>query len=195
MTRPDDLAVALTLADQADAVTLARFGALDLEVDTKPDLTPVSDADRAVETGLRETLARVRPADSILGEEFGGSTTLGRPAVDHRPDRRHQELRTGRAGMGQPDRVARRRRALRRGGQRARAAAPMVGRQRGRRVRLGRQYPGSAALGFLSGATECGQLVVLQPVWVGPAGLKGTLCRADRCGVAGARLWRLSRPL
>src|ERR1700749_5077100 len=77
MNQPhDDLAVALALADQADAVTLARFGALDLQVDTKPDLTPVSDADRAVETGLRETLGRVRPADSVLGEEFGGSTTF-----------------------------------------------------------------------------------------------------------------------
>src|ERR1700742_235307 len=72
----DDLAVALALADQADALTVARFGALDLQVDTKPDLTPVSDADRAVETGLRETLGRVRAADSVLGEEFGGSTTF-----------------------------------------------------------------------------------------------------------------------
>src|SRR6201985_600618 len=77
MNQPhDDLAVALALADQADAVTLDRFGALDLQVDTKPDLTPVSDADRAVEAGLRETLGRVRPADSVLGEEFGGSTTF-----------------------------------------------------------------------------------------------------------------------
>jgi histidinol-phosphatase len=74
--RDSDLAVALALADQADAVTLARFGAVDLQVDTKPDLTPVSDADHAVETGLRETLARTRPDDSVLGEEFGGSTTL-----------------------------------------------------------------------------------------------------------------------
>ena len=74
--RDDDLAVALTLADQADAVTAGRFGAVDLRVDTKPDLTPVSDADHAVETQLRETLGRVRPDDSVLGEEFGGSTTL-----------------------------------------------------------------------------------------------------------------------
>src|ERR1700687_920206 len=74
--RDDDLSVALNLADQADAVTLARFGAVDLQVDTKPDLTPVSDADHAVETGLRETLARVRPDDSVLGEEFGGSTSF-----------------------------------------------------------------------------------------------------------------------
>jgi histidinol-phosphatase len=72
----DDLAVALALADQADAITLARFGAVDLQVDTKPDLTPVSDADHAVETGLRESLAGTRPDDSVLGEEFGGSTTL-----------------------------------------------------------------------------------------------------------------------
>jgi histidinol-phosphatase len=74
--RDDDLSVALNLADQADTVTLARFGAIDLVVDTKPDLTPVSDADRAVETTLRETLAGVRPDDSVLGEEFGGSTSF-----------------------------------------------------------------------------------------------------------------------
>ena len=76
MTDADDLAVALALADQSDAMTMARFGALDLQVDTKPDLTPVSDADRAVESGVRESLGRVRPDDNILGEEFGGSTTL-----------------------------------------------------------------------------------------------------------------------
>ncbi len=67
-----DLAFALGLADEADMVTLARFGALDLRVDTKPDLTPVTDADRAVESALRAELARERPGDSILGEEFGG---------------------------------------------------------------------------------------------------------------------------
>jgi histidinol-phosphatase len=72
----EDLAVALALADQSDVVTLARFGAVDLQVETKPDLTPVSDADRAVEKGLREMLARDRPDDSVLGEEFGGSTTF-----------------------------------------------------------------------------------------------------------------------
>jgi histidinol-phosphatase len=71
----DDLAVALALADHADAMTLARFGALDLRVDTKPDLTPVTDADRAVETKLREILGGARPGDNIIGEEFGGPTT------------------------------------------------------------------------------------------------------------------------
>jgi histidinol-phosphatase len=37
----DDLALALELADVADAITLGRFGAKDLLVETKPDLTPV----------------------------------------------------------------------------------------------------------------------------------------------------------
>jgi histidinol-phosphatase len=73
---PDDLTLALALADQADVVTLARFGALDLRVDTKPDLTPVTDADRSVETELRALLDNERPDDTVIGEEFGGSTTF-----------------------------------------------------------------------------------------------------------------------
>jgi histidinol-phosphatase len=71
-----DLTLALTLADRADALTRARFGALDLRIDTKPDLTPVTDADRAVEADVRQVLGRERPDDSILGEEFGGTTTF-----------------------------------------------------------------------------------------------------------------------
>ena len=68
-----DLELALALADAADAITMARFGALDLRVDQKPDLTPVTDADRAVEATVREVLAAERPGDSILGEEEGGT--------------------------------------------------------------------------------------------------------------------------
>ncbi|MGV0635535.1 histidinol-phosphatase [Mycolicibacillus trivialis] len=68
-----DLTLALRLADHADKLTLARFGAQDLRVDTKPDLTPVTDADRAVEEALRDELARERPDDAVLGEEFGGT--------------------------------------------------------------------------------------------------------------------------
>ncbi len=64
-----DLDVALTLADAADEISLDRFGALDLRVSTKPDLTPVSDADLAVEDRLRELLAELRPADGVHGEE------------------------------------------------------------------------------------------------------------------------------
>src|SRR4051812_1163331 len=66
-----DLALALALADDADALSLSRFRALDLVVETKPDLTPVSDADRAVEAALRERLSRERPDDALVGEEYG----------------------------------------------------------------------------------------------------------------------------
>jgi histidinol-phosphatase len=72
----DNLTLALMLADRADTLTSVRFGALDLRIDTKPDLTPVTDADRAVETDLREALSRGRPDDSVVGEEFGGTTTF-----------------------------------------------------------------------------------------------------------------------
>jgi len=67
----EDLALALELADLADEITLARFRADDLVVETKPDLTPVSEADRAVEQAMRERLADERPGDSIVGEEYG----------------------------------------------------------------------------------------------------------------------------
>lgn len=73
----DDLALALELADIADAIAVARFGADDLIVETKPDLTPVSEADKAVELALRERLAAARPGDAVLGEEFGASEDGG----------------------------------------------------------------------------------------------------------------------
>ena len=72
----DDMALALRLADQADALTVDRFGALNLRVDTKPDLTPVTDADHSVEAALRETLSQQRPDDPVLGEEYGGTTVF-----------------------------------------------------------------------------------------------------------------------
>lgn len=72
----DDLALALELADAADALTLARFEASDLRVESKPDMTPVSDADLAVEEALRAELAESRPADAVLGEEFGGEVAF-----------------------------------------------------------------------------------------------------------------------
>jgi histidinol-phosphatase len=70
---PDDLALALELADVADVITMARFRAEDLVVETKPDLTPVSEADRAVEQAMREHLASARPQDTVFGEEYGGA--------------------------------------------------------------------------------------------------------------------------
>jgi histidinol-phosphatase len=71
VTLPADLALAHLLADEADAITLARFRSQDLRVTSKPDLTPVSDADLAVEQRLRATLATERPGDAVLGEEHG----------------------------------------------------------------------------------------------------------------------------
>ena len=69
----EDMRLAHVLADQADAISLDRFRAQDLQVDTKPDLTPVTDADRAVEEQLRSSLARARTRDAVLGEEFGST--------------------------------------------------------------------------------------------------------------------------
>jgi histidinol-phosphatase len=71
----DDLELALLFADVADRITMGRFGATDLVVDAKPDLTPVSDADRAVEETIRVRLADARPNDAISGEEFGSTGT------------------------------------------------------------------------------------------------------------------------
>ena len=73
MTIRDDVELALRLAEGADTLTMERFGALDLHIDTKPDLTPVTDADRSVEAAVRETLSAQRPDDAVLGEEFGGT--------------------------------------------------------------------------------------------------------------------------
>ncbi|WP_440713240.1 histidinol-phosphatase [Gordonia sp. FQ] len=75
--RTADLHLALRLADAADALTTDRFGAIDLRVDSKPDLTPVTDADLACERLLRDLLAAERPADAVFGEEFGGDAVPG----------------------------------------------------------------------------------------------------------------------
>jgi len=66
----DDLRLAHVLADTADSLTMSRFRAQDLVVETKPDLTPVSDADKRVEEAIRSTLARARPRDAVHGEEM-----------------------------------------------------------------------------------------------------------------------------
>jgi histidinol-phosphatase len=76
-----DLELATRLADAADAITTDRFRALDLAVERKPDRTPVTDADTAVEDAIRAILATERPDDTILGEERGGSAATGRAWV------------------------------------------------------------------------------------------------------------------
>jgi histidinol-phosphatase len=67
----DDLRLAHILADAADAATMERFKALDLKVETKPDMTPVSEADKRAEELIRGQLGRARPRDAVLGEEYG----------------------------------------------------------------------------------------------------------------------------
>jgi histidinol-phosphatase len=73
-----DLDLALRLADAADAIALSRFRARDLVVETKPDSTPVTEADRAVEAELRTILALERRRDAVLGEEEGQSGSSAR---------------------------------------------------------------------------------------------------------------------
>jgi histidinol-phosphatase len=72
MAEQEDLALALELADIADVITMKRYGAIDLAIETKPDMTPVTESDRAAELALRERIAAAHPGDGVIGEEFGG---------------------------------------------------------------------------------------------------------------------------
>ena len=72
-----ELAFALTLADRADAISLSRYQALDLEITTKPDNSPVTDADKAVERAIIDAIATKYPSDGVVGEEFGTSGSRG----------------------------------------------------------------------------------------------------------------------
>jgi histidinol-phosphatase len=77
-----DLDFALSLADDADAIALPRFRAVDLRVETKPDLTPVTDADQRVERALRERIDRERDGEGVLGEEEGDDGAAVRWIID-----------------------------------------------------------------------------------------------------------------
>lgn len=77
MTVADDLSLALSLADAADSLALPRFDAHDFAVESKPDLTPVTEVDRAVEQLVSQRLADARPDDALLGEEFGSRGSEG----------------------------------------------------------------------------------------------------------------------
>jgi len=70
-TTSDDLALALKLAADADHISMDRYRSVDLVVTTKPDRTPVTDADQAVERSIRTGIEAARPHESILGEEYG----------------------------------------------------------------------------------------------------------------------------
>jgi histidinol-phosphatase len=77
-----DLSFALELAHLADALSIPRFRALDLSIETKPDLTPGTDADRAIERALRERVALSRPSEGVFGEEEGDDATAVRWIID-----------------------------------------------------------------------------------------------------------------
>lgn len=72
-SRQDDLSLAHELADLSDTITLRHFRSEGLVVETKPDMTPVSQADREVEQAVRDRLAQIRPGDAVVGEEYGAS--------------------------------------------------------------------------------------------------------------------------
>lgn len=78
MTYQADLELALELADVADAISLERFRALDLHVESKPDRSPVTDADRSVEQALKDVLAAKVPNDALIGEEYGNTGSASR---------------------------------------------------------------------------------------------------------------------
>jgi histidinol phosphatase-like enzyme (inositol monophosphatase family) len=67
------IATAHELADVARVATLSYFRSRDLAAETKETerFDPVTAADRLSEERMREVLARRRPQDGILGEEFG----------------------------------------------------------------------------------------------------------------------------
>jgi len=79
---PRDVGFALELADLADALSLPRFRALDLRVERKRDLTPVTDADRTVERALRERIDVRRRGEGVLGEEEGDDGSAVRWVID-----------------------------------------------------------------------------------------------------------------
>ncbi len=78
MTFQADLDLALELADIADAISLERFRALDLHVESKPDRSPVTDADKSVEQAIKKILEQKAPADALIGEEYGNTGSASR---------------------------------------------------------------------------------------------------------------------
>ena len=79
-TVADDLSLALSIAVDADLAAMTRFRSLDLRIETKPDRSPVTDADRAVEQLVRDRIAASRPGDAFLGEEYAATGATGASA-------------------------------------------------------------------------------------------------------------------
>ncbi|WP_460774284.1 inositol monophosphatase family protein [Microbacterium sp. GXF7504] len=92
-TLSDDLDLALRLADAADAASMARFDAADLDVHAKPDASYVTEADLATERAIREILATERPDDGVFGEEYGAEGDSARQWIIDPIDGTHNYLR------------------------------------------------------------------------------------------------------
>jgi histidinol-phosphatase len=88
-----DLELAMRLADAADAASMARFDASDLDVSAKPDATYVTEADLATERAIRDILAVERPDDGVLGEEYGTSGDSARQWIIDPIDGTHNYLK------------------------------------------------------------------------------------------------------
>lgn len=78
MTFQKDLDLAIELASIADEISLKRYRALDLHVENKPDLSPVTDADRSIELAIKKHLTQIAPGDAVIGEEFGSAGEASR---------------------------------------------------------------------------------------------------------------------
>jgi histidinol-phosphatase len=64
------LSVAMEACDEADSIAMTHFRR-DLQIETKPDQTYVTQADTAIETMIRGRLAEAFPDHGVVGEEFG----------------------------------------------------------------------------------------------------------------------------
>jgi histidinol-phosphatase len=70
------LAFALACCDEADALALAHFRR-DLVIETKPDRSFVTEADQAIERGIRGRIAAAFPDHGLVGEEYGNEAGRG----------------------------------------------------------------------------------------------------------------------
>lgn len=66
----DDIDLIARLADAAGEAIRPFFRAR-FTIETKPDASPVTQADRAAEAAIRAILEAERPGDGIIGEEYG----------------------------------------------------------------------------------------------------------------------------
>lgn len=69
------------IADAADAIALRHFRRPDLRVDTKANLTPVSEADFAIESAARRLAVARHPDLGMLGEEEGATGPTSRRLI------------------------------------------------------------------------------------------------------------------